>query len=186
MVVTWPHFKLSCTNLTNWSHFNLRSLVWNVTKNGYTAWVIVWISTNIGQPCNLGNTILCMGIQGHPRPYLLEISNLVICTLQLLSKDWRIFLYFYWFSLFVYSDFVYFYPSGTPTFDSASSPSTWTDNSVGADSLAAQREWALAGAKGPGGKYMRVRQTSADSSPQCLTVTEEVSHRALEWNIVAN
>ena len=55
--------------LHNWSHFKLRSLVWNVTKNGYTAWLIVWISTNIGQPCNLGNTILCMGMQGHARPY---------------------------------------------------------------------------------------------------------------------
>ena len=68
-VVTWPHFKLSCTNPTNWSHFNLRSLVWNATKNDYTAWLIVWISTRMGQPCNLGNTILCIGIQGHPRPY---------------------------------------------------------------------------------------------------------------------
>ena len=67
--VTWLPFKLSCTNPTNRPHFKLRSLVWNVTKNSYTAWLIVWISTNIGQPCNLGNTILCMGIQGHARPY---------------------------------------------------------------------------------------------------------------------
>ena len=68
-VVTWLPFKLSSTNPTNQSHFKLRSLNWNVTKNGYTAWLIVWISTNIGQLCNLGNTILCMGMQGHARPY---------------------------------------------------------------------------------------------------------------------
>ena len=49
-----------------------------------------------------------------------------------------------------------------------------TNISVGAGTLATWWAWALTGAKVSAGKYMQVRHTHRDSSPQCLTPTEEL------------
>ena len=93
------------------------------------------------------------------------------------KKSSRFFLYLYRFYLALSLDFLYFYSWGSFQFDSALRLNACTNISVRADSLATWWAQALMGAKVPAGKYMWVRHTHGDSSPQCLTPTEEVSVR---------
>ena len=84
----------------------------------------------------------------------------------------RIFLYFYQFYLFRLSIFCISTHVALLIFYSTSRLHECT--SVRANSLATQRAQVLTGSKVLAGKYMWVRHAHGDSSPQCLTPTEEL------------